>query len=256
MIQKVLLISGRQQSGKSSLRNYIVGRKLVEHNIVDTFNISTRGELMIPVEGKDCLQCIDLNQRNPQFLQFGIEVMWPLVKNYSIANEFKYYVMDMFDLEYEHCFGTDEEKNKPTNIRWSDISFCLPPRTIGSLKDNHQFNEFMTGREFLQNFGKFCRTIRKNCFVESMKKKIIREGYPFAVIDDIRFPDELEVLDDGTFETASVRLLRNPIKSKDESETAFDGLNKLFDLLVSSKATIEDKQNTVATFLEKKQWLV
>jgi len=76
-MQKIIIISGKKQSGKSSLRNYIMGRKIVDSGKSwDRFNISTTGELMVPT-GKQYLEVLDLNNNHPEFSTYAQQFIWP-----------------------------------------------------------------------------------------------------------------------------------------------------------------------------------
>src|SRR5690606_28595135 len=100
------------QSGKSSLRNYVMGVKLVDNGVLSRFNISTKGDLMVPtVKGPlETMECLDLCSRDIRFFEYAYQYIWPHCKNYSFANYLKYICIDLFGLSYEQCFGTADEK--------------------------------------------------------------------------------------------------------------------------------------------------
>lgn len=233
-MQKVLLISGKKQSGKSSLRNYIVGKTLVDSGVWPTFNLSTKGELMVPT-GKEYLEVLSLDSHTTSYYDYASQNIWPYVKNYSFARALKTMAIDMFGVYPEQCFGTNEDKDTHTNIKWADIAFSLPPRFVGSLKEKGLYNEYMTGREFLENLGGIMRKIHPDCWVNQCISDITIEEYPHIVIDDLRFPNELKKFEDhDNFNVISLRLKRNPYPTDVESETAFDNLDHLFDIVIDN----------------------
>ena len=256
--QKVLLISGKKQSGKSSLCNYLVGQELVKKGVLGTFNISNTGKLMVPVDEKQKqFEILDLNQRNPVYFEYALTSIWPHVKNYSIANMLKYMAMELFGLTYDQCFGNEEDKNSQTNIRYSDISFALPRRIVGQLKKENEINEFLTARRFLEIFGTdVCRKIYDRCWVQKVIKDIRLEGYPFVIIDDVRGANEIELLEEQKdLDLIKIRLQREPFKSDTELANSLDGKDELFDLIIPKDVSIVEKQYLVNKFLEDKKWI-
>lgn len=250
-MQKVLLISGKKQSGKSSLRNYLVGKSLVDSGVLSTFNISTRGELLVPT-GKEYLEVLSLDSHTLNYYDYASEHIWPVVKNYSIARPLKLMAMDMFGVYPEQCFGSDEDKNTYTNVKWSSIAFALPPRSVGSLKEKGLYNEYMTGREFLENLGMIMRKINDGCWIDKCIHDIKLEEYPHIIVDDLRFPNELDKFKSNPdFDIVSVRLLRNPYNSDNEAETAFDGKENLFNIVIdNTNMTLVEKCEEVVKQIE------
>lgn len=270
MIQKILLISGRKSSGKTALANYLIGRKLVDAHTPENptftrFNISTTGKLMVPVireihgEKKEVLELLDLNQQNPDFHRFASVKIWPYAKNYSMANYLKYTCMELFDLDYDQCFGTDDDKNKPSNVKWKDISFVLPPRTVGRVKDEGRYDDFLSARELLEEFGtSICRRLYPDCWANKCYKSILFEEYPFCVIDDIRFANEIEVFKaNRECEILTIRLRRNPYNGHSEAEVSLDNypLENFDFVLDNSEMELSEKHEKVAEFLISKGWL-
>ena len=261
-MKEIILISGKKQSGKSSLRNYIVGKRVVDsQKSWNTFNISTKGELMVPIN-KNQMSLLDLNNTYNGFAEYADQYIWPYAKNYSIANSLKYMCINMFGLDYTQCFGTDEEKETSTNIRWSDIKFFLPPRTVGQLRESNKIDEFLTGREFMENIGKLFRNIYATSFVNDCIANILNDPYPYCVVDDVRYPNEVEAFLElsRTFDNIKVhtiRLLRNPYNSSAEAETALDGYpDSVWDFMLdNSEMEIKEKNFLVDKFLTKNKWI-
>jgi len=259
MEQKILLISGKKQSGKTSLSNFIHGYVMqkVSH-CIEGFKINEYGDLIVPAEFTDSqgnvekkAGIIDLENKTPEFINFASQHIWPYVRAYSFADTLKGISMRLFGLTYEQCYGTDEDKNTLTEVKWKDISFALPPRTVGELKKSGELDQFMTAREFMQEFGtNICRKIRSNCWAFDTMERVVRDGAELAIIADCRFPDELDV--GVEYGAKSVRLLKKVGKSTHKSETALDK-NKNFDFsLDNSNMDIADKNMAV---LEKLiQW--
>lgn len=255
-MQNILLITGKKQSGKSSLRNFLHGYVLQKQGIIDTFDLSTNGDLLVPTERNNeiVMGPLDLDQHNEEFYEYARENIWPYIKSYSFADYLKEISIELFGLTYEQCYGTDDDKNSFTDIRWSDISFALPPRTVGELKRSHKFNEFLTGREFLENFGtKICRQISDFCWINKCLKDIKSENVPLAIICDGRFPNEISR--SVEFGAKTIRLTRNPFNSQTTPETALDKWTD-YDLKVDNRSmSLNDKNIFVLNNLIKWGWL-
>jgi hypothetical protein len=135
---------------------------------------------------------LDLNSRSRMNVDWMATRMWPHVKVYNFADNLKDIAMSLYGLTYKQCYGTDSDKDTPTKIKWSDISFVLAPRTVGLIKSGGKFNEFVTAREFMQTFGSdMCRRINPDVWAESCYQQVIDEGVPLAIIGDGRFENEL-----------------------------------------------------------------
>lgn len=257
-MQKILLISGRKQSGKSSLCNFLHGYFMCLNGIIDEFELSQNGDLIVPTNehGKNGKGILDLNQNNDEYIEYAKKNIWPYIKSYSFAHYLKEICMELYGLTYEQCYGTDDEKNSLTDIRWSDISFALPPRTVGELKRSHKFNEFLTGREFLENFGtKICRQINEYCWTDKCLKDIKKEMVPLAIICDARFPNE--ITRSVEFGAKTIRLARNPFNSQTAPEKALDSyLPSDYDLYVDNRSmSIDQKNEHILMSLIKWGWI-
>lgn len=83
---------------------------------------------------------------------------------------------------------------------------------------------FMTGRELMQIFGtEIIRGMYSSVWAEAALRRIQNEKPDIAIICDSRFPDEIE-----TFKNTNpiiVRLLRNIYNSNHRSETALDNFD-------------------------------
>jgi hypothetical protein len=254
-MQNILLITGKKQSGKDSLCNFIHGYLMKKHGIIDEYSLSPMGNLIVPTDngGNGIL---DLSQHNDEFYQYAAENIWPYVKSYSFAKYLKEICMELFDLSYDQCFGTDDDKNSYTDVRWSNVSFCLPPRTVGELKRSHKYDEFLTAREVLEIFGtKICRQINDFCWINKCLADVKKENVPLAIICDGRFPNE--IIRSVEFGAKTIRLARNLYNSNSAPEVALDSWKpEKYDLYVDNRSmSIEDKHDIVLKNLIKWGWV-
>lgn len=153
---------------------------------------------------------------------------------YSYADKLKQFCIECLGLSYGQCYGTDEEKNTLTNLKWENMPGVLTNYPMGVFLDLQ--NEvgclvgkvilhepgFMTAREVMQFFGtEIGRRMYNNIWVDSTIRQIKKDGLGIAVITDCRFPNEVHaVLNEGGW---VMRLTRNPFQSDEhESEKALD----------------------------------
>ena len=183
------------------------------------------------------------------------------VKQYNFADGLKNFLIDVMGLRHEQVWGTDEQKNTKTTylwenlpefIRWEnggrwvdyggkDLVQQLPlfEKSMGhndfsieklywnlklsSVKPANLRSGPMTGREVMQVMGTdICRRMfSQHIWVHATFRAIAKDNVDFAVIPDLRFPSELQGVQQHN--GLVVRLTRN-VMADDEhpSETALD----------------------------------
>jgi len=81
------------------------------------------------------------------------------------------------------CYGTDEEKNTETHLRWEEMPLN------GGRKGN------MTAREVMQHVGTdIFRSMYRNIWVDCLLREIEKDGYKMAVLSDVRFDNEIKAI--------------------------------------------------------------
>ena len=207
----ILGISGKKQSGKNTMANYLHGEVLKRNGVIADFKIDKNGSLVImtSVNGDIEHGILDITRKDEQFVEYAHAQMWPYVKLYSFADGLKGLCMEFFDLSFDQVYGTNKQKNTMCQVFWED----LPTKT--KKKGN------MTSRELLQYFGTdIMRKMLENVWVNSTIKNILREQSGLAIIADLRFPNEVEVVKKNNGKV--VRLTRELIEDSHISETALD----------------------------------
>lgn len=202
MNTKIIGISGRKQSGKNTLANYINGDILKKRGMVQDFSISQKGELKILTcteDGESNWGIFDVTRKDESFVSYAERELWPFVKLYHFADYLKKISIDLFDLRPEQVYGTDEDKNTPTDYD-------------------------MTSREFLQYLGtNVMRSIKDTIWVDYTIKIIQREKPLVSIIPDVRFPNEVEAIKEAG--GIVVRLDRNVYNSTHQCESSLDQEN-------------------------------
>lgn len=267
----ILLISGKKQSGKNTVSNFIHGYMMRARGVTKKFYIDEdNGKLhvysrFVDGEGQEKFGMgeLDILRTDPEFEQYASALIWPHVKNYYFADTLKEMCMRVFGIPPHKLYGTNEQKNEPTEIKWSDIAFALPPRIVGKLKKEGKFDQYMTGREFLQQFSTaICRKIKNTCWIDACYRDIIEDGSELAVVSDTRYPDEIEcglaIQKAGLANVKTLRLTRKGTDDDDQhsSEIALDGCDELFDAIVdNANMTIPETCDEVLRIMLEWGWL-
>jgi hypothetical protein len=243
---KIIGISGRKQSGKNTVANYINGSILLSKQMIQDFFINEEGQLAIKTtddSGKEGYGIFDVTRKDDQFVEYAKRELWPYIKIYHFADLLKSISIHLFGLSPENVYGTDDDKNKETELLWGNVP----------TKEKKSGN--ITHREFLEYFGtKIVRKIKSNAWVEATMNSIVRENSEIAIIPDVRFPNEVNAIKAAGGKV--IRLTRNVHDSKIECETALDEGNfdwSLFDNVIdNSNSSIEDLCNSVENL--KQYW--
>lgn len=167
------------------------------------------------------------------------------VKTYSFADPLKRNIcIDLLGLTEQQCYGTDEDKNSLTNIRWED----MPNYDISWTYDSeYDTSGFMTARQVMEFVGtRIFRAMKQNVWVDSTLKQIQKDNYNIAIILDTRFPDEVDpILNVGGY---VIRLTRNPFHSFSEPEVALDPDRydwSKFSLVIDNENITEAEKNSL-----------
>jgi hypothetical protein len=142
------------------------------------------------------------------------------VRYFAFGNYLKIICQDLFGLTETQCWGTNEDKDTPTALRWED--FPIPP------EEKPRQAGPMTAREVLQYFGtNIVRRLNPDAWVRYLIEDHIPDSHvDVALIVDGRFPNET----DGVLAAGGkvIRLTRTPYPEDHAlSEIALD--QKVYD---------------------------
>lgn len=156
------------------------------------------------------------------------------VKMYSFATALKDIAIEIFNIERHKVYGIDVEKNELTHIKWDDLPLSNNERDQLAVKGKD--TTYLTGREFLQVFGtNICRRLYGDCWAYRTLVEITKNHPRYAILTDVRFPNELDIFDlknnprsnisNIENEPIVIRLLRNPLNMQHDSEIALNSYN-------------------------------
>lgn len=241
---KIIGISGRKQAGKNTLANYINGSILKKRNMVQDFYIDDDGQLAINTEdvaGNTGYGILDVTRKDETFTEYARKELWPYVKVYHFADYLKEMSINLFNLKPEEVYGNDDKKNtKVDYLLWENM-----PENAENKSGS------MTNREFLEHFGtKIIRKIKTDAWVHATIQRVLSEKPEVAVIPDVRFPNEVEAIQNAR--GFVIRLKRDIFNSDTESEAALDpdrfNWSKFDCVIDNSNATIANVCDAISKF--------
>ena len=261
-MSNIICLSGRKQSGKNTAFNFLLGIIMQNLGIVRGSTTVDRkgdeGKLFISdIFGDEEFSGIfDVDRNSDGMRDFRDEYIYPFIRNFSFADILKRDVcINILGLEWEQCYGTDDQKMTKTHLKWEDMPgnvkagidytdstnspYCtLEPKKTGP----------MTGRDVMQYVGtEIFRKMYGNVWSESTMRAIKNYSSAVSVITDCRFPNEVEAV--HKYGGKVIRLTRNPFPEEShDSETALDQDNydwEKFDLIIDNENMSINEQNDV-----------
>lgn len=230
---KVIGLSGRKTSGKSSLRRFIIWNANV------LFGVSGEG----------------WNPRQPTtdvFPQAGL---------------LKDFCENVLGIPHENLYGTEEQKNEFTSYRWESLphyhkfvsdhfdrmlAWASQSGFVGDaeawLKDNPCPSGPMTSRQVMQQVGGMVRMMNPRAWAESCRRAIENSGVDVAISDDVRHVEEIEEL--HAIGGKVYRLLRciDPSDTH-ESETSLDGYDGFDGVIDNREEPLRDSCIRLASLI-------
>ena len=210
----LIALSGKKQSGKTTLSNFIHGHEMKRHDVIQNFEINDAGNLIVNYvqfdeDGKEDegMAQFDLWQRSDEFINYAQKFIWPLVRGYNFADTLKEICMTLFGLSYPQCYGTDSYKNSPTEYKWEKMP--------GEVRFKSGYGQ-MSAREFMQYFGaEIMRKIDSDVWINNCLARIQEDNAPIAIISDCRYVNEIEAVKKAGGKV--IRLTREPSEESNKS---------------------------------------
>lgn len=279
---KLLAFSGKKQSGKNSMFNSMLGLEMMLLNIVQgSAKVMQDGKLHVTdIFGDDQFAGIfDIDRPTESMRSFSSDFIHPFIKSFSFADTLKQKVcIDLLGLEHHQVYGSDEEKNTPTHLRWENmlgvvtdkelVDFANSEEVSGRLGEYYTrlvngliYHEpgFMTGRDVMQFFGsEFFRKAYETIWIDNTIKDVNNSTTKMAVITDCRFPNEVAAIHKAGGKV--IRLTRNndsPDKHISENllnKDVYDWNN--FDhILDNEDMTMFEQEAELFELLKNWEWL-
>lgn len=244
---QIIGFAGRKQAGKNTACNFILAMKLAELAICDKSRLSDDGKIEVTdvfeerISGRDWFPFEDPFVNTESLFQ---DKLGEHVRIYAFADKLKQFAIDIFGLEEELVYGTDEDKNTETFLKWEDMP------SSGKKKGT------MTVRQVLQYVGTdVFRKMYKNIWVDSCLRDIRKDAPDLALICDVRFENEIKSIQK---EEGMVIGLTRYKKDKDSHKSELEIADKLSlcDAVVdNSKLTIPEQNEQIYNALKDAEFI-
>lgn len=248
----IIGFSGKKQSGKDSQTNFIVGNFLDVHELIKNFNITEDGKLFVETWDEN-MGVFDLDDQNPKMQQFLNTEVYPFVRPFSFASPLKQLVIDFLGLDPSSCYGSNEDKEKPTQYTWKQIGKLFNDPDLIK-KSGHP-----SSRDLQKYIGNRVRhTLNENHWLDRAIEGIIKYKSELSIVRDVRFPNEVKAIQKAG--GVVIRLTRDIYPDdQDESETALNPENfdwSQFDYVFdNSNLDLADSLTELYKILQKNQWI-
>jgi hypothetical protein len=244
-LTKLLGFAAAKQAGKNTHCNVILGWEMSSLGLIDDFNIAEDGKLLIhePGQPSNHFVLMDTFTDNPEVRAWLDEKIHPYVKVYSYADSLKQVCVALLGLDSKLVYGTDADKNVLTHLKWEDMPGVVSQSEINRLfrqyetsggfgVDGDDFESLgmmvhndgpMTVREVLQYVGtNIFRRMYEPVWVNACLNQIKNEGSQFALVCDVRFPNEVQAIHEAGGKV--IKLTRAPFAHLDKhvSEQSID----------------------------------
>ena len=247
---RILAFAGRKQSGKNSACTFLHGYQMRCHHLVKHFEIDEQGRLLVDAiftnaEGNEetSAAILDVTRTDLDFGLWAAENMWPFIKHYSFAGALKEICNGLFGLDKSQCYGTDEQKNSDTFIKWENM-----PGYEGDKTGN------MSAREFMQHFGTdICRKIHPDIWTDHTIKTIRTEEPLIAVISDCRFQNEVDAVQRAGGKV--IHLTRGIDNDSHSSEAESEQIENYDATIDNKELSLYETNEEILALLEEWGWL-
>lgn len=280
MDTKIIAVSGRKFSGKSSLCNYLQAH--VHHQT--RMGPNPKDQWAIDQDSSGVIRWF--RQQADGYCEISppqAEALNGESRIYNFADALKQTCIDVLGLSYEQVWGTEEQKNSLTKFSWDNLPAFV--RWINSSKhemreylcgewtSHHEINTekgfishmqmgfvpffekrgFMTAREVMQVMGTeiMRKMFHDSVWVDATLRKISKDGPKIAFIADCRFRSEFKAVHDaGGY---IIRLERSIFKDAHASEIDMDGFDfgKYDRTLVVPDVDIQTKNKMVVEWFDR-----
>lgn len=254
---QIIAFAGKKQSGKNTACDFILAMKLAELAICKVSRLSKNGEIEVSdVFGEAHPKRKWIPFKDPYIdteALFNNELSF-FVKMYGLADALKEMSISILGLDYQQVFGTDSDKNSKTKLKWENMPAVITPSELKkrgvSREDAEKLGMIvhakgtMTAREVLQYVGTdVFRKMNSDVWLNSLLNKIESDAPELALISDVRFENEIEVIQKN--KGFVIGLTRDPYEESDRhsSESEIEKCLGACDIIVDNSSLTIPEQN-------------
>jgi len=233
---QVIGFAGQKQAGKDTACNFILAIKLAELGICKASRINKAGKIEVTdifsenVSGKEWFP---FESPHVDVGSLFDDRLGEFVRTYAFADTLKEFAINTFGLDRELIYGSNEEKDTKTYLKWENIPTAAPEAKEG----------LMTVREVLQYVGTdLFRSMHENIWVDTCLRRIQKDDSELALVSDVRFENEVRAIQESG--GVVVGLTRTVSKNDSHrSETEINSSLKLCDSIIDNKELSISQQN-------------
>lgn len=240
---QIIGFAGKKQSGKNTACNFILATKIAELGVSRSSRLNNKGEIEITDILDDKIsdeEWFSFESPKVDIKNLFDNELGNFIRLYAFADKLKKLCIDILGLKEELVFGTDEQKNTLTHMKWEDI----PGEGNKFRSPESQDRTHMTVREVLQIVGTdIFRGLDSSIWVNACLRQIETDDPELALISDVRFENEVKAIQDkGGF---VIGLKRDPSTESDKhaSETQVEKCFDLCDTIIDNSELSIPQQN-------------
>lgn len=240
METKILGIAGRAGAGKDSLCNMIhsaiissitIGESETDLEYLAKVSLNDEGRILVQTDESvmsDGYGILDLDNRDPAFVEFMQNYVWRFVKKIGLAESLKEFTTDTLGLDW-YDLNSKEGKEKITRYTWKNLP-GKPPKGVS-------INDFVTVRQVLQVYGEYFRGLVPNFWEDNWWTKTQNSESELVIVPDVRHVNSVQYIQDRGGKV--IYLPRNVTNMDHSSETTFKDLS-IFDHVLQSDGSMFD----------------
>lgn len=251
---KIIAFSGKLGSGKTSCSNFLHSLAFMHVlGVTEHAFVNDDGELVVKTSEGD-YNDVNLDSKDPEVTNYLAQNVWPFIKKYSCADPLKRICIDVLGLDEKLVYGSQSDKLTETHLKWEDM-----PTFEGELGKNKSKGKVginvktgpMTVRDVLEYVGtELFRKMYNDCWANALVKTIQRERPAFAVIDDVRFPNEVFAIKQAGGKVVRLTLTTEEAsKNTHDSNIKLDGFEHFDAVIHNDSLTMEESFSELLSYM-------
>ncbi len=229
--QRIVAFSGKIGAGKTSCCNFIHALAFTHLLGITPYAFVADNGRLIVQDRDNVLVEYDLDDKSPLRLEQLSTEVWPYIRKFSVSESLKQFCITFLGLKPENVFGTQAQKNELTHLKWENVP------------GKHSKKGYMTNRECLEHWGtEIIRKAYEPAHANAFISNILESKIPYVVCDDLRFPNELELLQKVGGKAIRLTLETEEAKQNThESNVALDNSLDKFDAIIDNAGLTMDQ---------------
>ena len=190
-MKNLICTYGAAQSGKTTSCTAFYGYYLTSLGIIPNANFDESGKMSVIYNKKTNEgSYFDIDDDSPSMIEFKQKNIWPHIKHVSFADALKESIIKLFGVKRELIYGSNDDKNTLTNIKWDNVWKFLSHDRREKIKGKYMVLpcQYLTIRELCQVFGTdICRALDSDCHLKSAVNALAIDKPSIGFCPDGRF---------------------------------------------------------------------